>query len=471
MFNKLFTFTILLVINWHLLFSQVTIGSFGSPVDGAILQLKQNENVGANSNLGLMLPRVTIIYPEDLTIDTNDKNKDYIGTVIYVNNNLCLDNKIMAPGIFVWDGDVWSPLSTKQQNVISSVWTTTDQDGNSFKAGRFKNQIWMLQNLKAKSFDTQSEAGFSFPSSPSLPSASFDPSKAASWCYTGPAGGTGLDPTFVNTYPEFGLLYSWILATGNKNKNASLQGTSISYNNISQRAVGGITSIVGADEVEKAQLSYTGRSYIQGVCPNGWRLPSDRDFLILENELFSNPENYSYISNVEQDSWTPNTWQSEWNKFTNYNSEPYQSWRSSSGNNESSLAQVMKTSCFPPLNIDNSNYILGKSLSMYDGGFNATPTGDATATGLRRYGEWTFIMTSSFTALDYQSNSLLSTSTPKYVARAFIFTNNLAGYESTYSLVGNGNPNLPFNFATVRCVYNNDSGFQIGMPEDWGDLF
>jgi len=79
-------------------------------------------------------------------------------------------------------------------------------------------------------------------------------------------------------------------------------------------------------------------------------------------------------------------------------------------------------------------------------------------------------MTSSFTAFDYDNNNLQSTYTPKYVARGFIFVDNLDGYMSDYDLVGNGNPDLG-NANVVRCVYNNSEGFQTGMPESWSDIF
>jgi len=472
MYNKLFFISLFLFLSSQYLVSQVTIGSADSPVAGALLQLKQNENIGANSNLGLMLPRVSIIYSDDLTIDTNDKAEAYIGSVIYMANNICINNQIFFPGVYVWNGVQWESLNAESSNSSENkVWTTKDQDGNSFKAGRFKNQIWMLQNLQAKSFDTESETTITFPNAPTLTSPMVTIARrTASWCYTGPEGGTGLDPQFVDTYPEFGLIYSWILATGNANNQAYVTGGVLKNNNISQRAVNGISGIIGADEVENTQALTTGRNYIQGVCPNGWRLPSDRDFLILENELFYNPESYSYISNTEQTSWNPNSWQANWNKFENYNTGIYQSWRSQSGNKLSNLSQVMKTSCFPPLNGTNEHFIHGKSLSIFDGGLNILPTGDVTSSGLRRYGQWTYLMTSSFTAFDYDNNNLQSTYTPKYVARGFIFVDNLDGYMSDYDLVGNGNPDLG-NANVVRCVYNNSEGFQTGMPESWSDIF
>jgi|GEM_PF-4367280 len=89
-------------------FSQVTIGSGGEPVNGALLQLKENENKGINSENGLVLPRVSLKSPYILKIGNKDFSAmevENTGLIVYN-----LDNQCISTGVYTWTGKRWVPL-------------------------------------------------------------------------------------------------------------------------------------------------------------------------------------------------------------------------------------------------------------------------------------------------------------------------------------------------------------------------
>ncbi|MDR2955734.1 MAG: hypothetical protein LBV43_11695 [Prevotella sp.] len=96
--------------------AQVTVGSEANPVSGSLLDLKQNGNLGVNSNKGLGLPRVML---EDVLkmgpcIDSDiaqQEDKDaHIGLMVY---NLKDSLKVgLCQGVYVWGGDIWTRIPT-----------------------------------------------------------------------------------------------------------------------------------------------------------------------------------------------------------------------------------------------------------------------------------------------------------------------------------------------------------------------
>lgn len=103
--------------------AQVTIGSLDAPVEGALLDLKEEKIDGANSKKGLMLPRVkltepTLLYPMFETTpgsgiaigdySTDEKklleNQRHVGLTVY-NLSTC-DNKFNK-GVYFWNGNKW----------------------------------------------------------------------------------------------------------------------------------------------------------------------------------------------------------------------------------------------------------------------------------------------------------------------------------------------------------------------------
>ena len=103
--------------------SQVTIGVLEPPLKGALLDLKERDVLsGANSERGLMLPRVELsdknelypMYSNDLAnynANKADLKKSHTGLIVYntkedETNDLCL-------GLNQWDGEAWHCFSAK----------------------------------------------------------------------------------------------------------------------------------------------------------------------------------------------------------------------------------------------------------------------------------------------------------------------------------------------------------------------
>ncbi|MDU1891825.1 MAG: FISUMP domain-containing protein [Dysgonomonas sp.] len=91
--------------------AQVTIGSGNKPNRAAILDLKEWDAQGANSNRGLALPRVNLteadkLYPMFTAGYDANLNKTHAGLTVY-NTNLCAP---FGTGAFTWSGSRWEKL-------------------------------------------------------------------------------------------------------------------------------------------------------------------------------------------------------------------------------------------------------------------------------------------------------------------------------------------------------------------------
>lgn len=96
--------------------AQVTIGSDGKANDGSLLDLKENNNTGANASRGLMLPRVKLVDHSKLQpmysytegdVPTEKELLIHEGLTVF-NINQC------APfgfGTYVWNGKMWDNIS------------------------------------------------------------------------------------------------------------------------------------------------------------------------------------------------------------------------------------------------------------------------------------------------------------------------------------------------------------------------
>jgi uncharacterized protein (TIGR02145 family) len=103
--------------------------------------------------------------------------------------------------------------------------------------------VWMTQNLRtrAKSYD-------GLPNLAVLTSASLS-AEIPRCTYPRPVGSTDFAGAF-NANPEYGMLYNWVAASGRVT-------TASEYNQ-------------------------SGQTRYQGICPNGWHLPSDYEWYVLE---------------------------------------------------------------------------------------------------------------------------------------------------------------------------------------------
>jgi uncharacterized protein (TIGR02145 family) len=244
---------------------------------------------------------------------------------------------------------------------------------------------WMTTNLAAKAYDSN-VTGVTLPASPD---ASY--STGPQWCYPGTGTGDGTSDTEYNSNPYIGFLYNWPAATGNKNSSTTDQGQ-----------VAGPTP--GPDEVEKAP----GGKY-QGICPNGWHLPSDREWNQLEKEIYEHPERYSnyrpdelpflsaYNLGVGAGNGTAQAgWRAEWESGTTDNNPPGaiggRGYRgvTPAASVTPGHAHAMKEICGLSINLP-----FGHSEQKTHGGFSLLMTGDATNGQVFDYGNTTEYWSSS----------------------------------------------------------------------------
>ncbi len=107
----LLIFTI--IISTVSMYGQVTIGSPLKPRAGALLELKENDNLQANSTKGLNLPRVSLenasmlkpMLTDSESADV-DMRKSHIGLMVFNVN----ENNGFCKGPYVWSGEVWLSL-------------------------------------------------------------------------------------------------------------------------------------------------------------------------------------------------------------------------------------------------------------------------------------------------------------------------------------------------------------------------
>jgi uncharacterized protein (TIGR02145 family) len=309
--------------------AQVTIGSGLEPTKGALLDLKDHNPLGSDqttASKGLLLPRVSLtnlnrLYPMlPLSYNTAEEDELHIGLQVYNVNT----TSPFCPGVYIWEGQQWQRISAPCKYTYQcgsgtyptmSLWAelagflnvpenqtlsdaqeiatlkrddpdpTTgiawhrDQDGNIFLSASFDatditgdTERWMITNLAATSYATGSRTGTDatvsapLPASPSIASDNVNPL----WAY--PNNGT--TPTTYTNNPRLGLLYSWPAATNSR------------------------TATINEAENPSTPNVDPQTAKIQGICPNGWYLPSDREWTYLEQEISSNTSRYSSLPNA-----------------------------------------------------------------------------------------------------------------------------------------------------------------------------
>ena len=121
---------------------------------------------------------------------------------------------------------------------------TDSRDGNIYKSIEIGNQIWMAENLKYLPAD----ADVSGPDRGS---------KTEPYYYVYDYNGTDKEAAkATENYKTYGVLYNWAAA------------------------------------MAKSESSNSIPSGVQGICPEGWHLPSDAEWTALENYLIANGYNY-----------------------------------------------------------------------------------------------------------------------------------------------------------------------------------
>lgn len=392
------------------IFAQVTIGSTTAPEKGALLQLKDNGTYsnGETAEKGLGLPRVNLLSTKldattytDLSKTIDGANgiwdKDtHIGLLIYnVNEDMC---KSIGKGLYVWDGLEWQYLYEKEE--VKDVRTITDNGTNQITLS-YKDEtttyhyssfgdagIWMTENLATKYLPDGTIITRNVTNSNSDPH------------YLTPNNIPDNDP-LINSNNKHGLLYNWP---------AAMAEALCATINQAQLTVG---TIPGDDEVENydnpAALGTSPNKHIQGICPEGWHLPSDREWNELEKAITEGANTYSTATY----STTETTWNTNWDITKSFRG--------------AIQGKVMKSS--NSITTTNPN---GTSKSSSTGGFDILLAG---------YG-------GNGSTINYGMNATLWTSSSFNAAGAWMRSLNNTATTVNRTVLGIG------NLASVRCKKN-----------------
>ncbi|NDV69048.1 FISUMP domain-containing protein [Dysgonomonas sp. 25] len=197
------------------------------------------------------------------------------------------------PTIIQWAaviGFTTSEITAVTQSLPSSIkkgyQLHRDQNNNLFISGDFgadskssdgRNR-WMLHNVRATNFDTNRTDGTTVisPNSITMSYQGLYPDP-----HMGYPGGTGITITGANDASKYnkserlGRIYNWAAATMKKGGAAGTDSF-----------IEGETS---ADE---------NHNKVQGICPAGWHLPSDKEWTELEEEINNNTSKYSSLGDA-----------------------------------------------------------------------------------------------------------------------------------------------------------------------------
>ena len=297
--NKLTLLCVFLSLSAFIgLYGQVTIGSGETPVDGAILDLKQKNAAdgGVTSALGMMLPRVKLINLQPTTATGANSLPVSIGaaasedwnlsahtglTVYNVNADVC-SRPMIQKGAYTWTGTEWKYLGQEDTNVLSpDVHEFTDpRDGEKYLYRTFGTAgEWMLENLRyipnaADGYPDYTE------------SATNDTSPLFTTKYYAFPGVNGLynaataKPVWEANYKRYGILYNYPAALNVGD------GTGITITNPGNTDEGGSST----------------QAVRRGVCPAGWHVPSDYEWSQLTEAVKDNTPAYaSELTNVGDD--------------------------------------------------------------------------------------------------------------------------------------------------------------------------
>ncbi|MDR1631438.1 MAG: fibrobacter succinogenes major paralogous domain-containing protein, partial [Dysgonamonadaceae bacterium] len=230
-----------------------------------------------------------------------------------------LENYVLQRTITVGDRDECSPVAG-----------LFDAEGNRYTVSRFGGVCWMTQNLRS----TWTKQGNQVQTITADVNKDNDPNAVV---YYYPNGNT-------NSPSGYGFLYSWGAAN------------------------------IGTLSSEATDAFRDTTSNRQGICPDGWTLPSDYDWNQLEKEIAINPGKYSLESDTLNPAW-------------NVAYEGGTDWRPE-GNPTNGWGRRMKS----PTAISGAT----NGVSKTDGtGFNALLVGYFSSGKGAYFGTYTFIWSSS----------------------------------------------------------------------------
>lgn len=354
-------------------YSQITIGSSNRPSEGALLDIKENTNIGANALKGLGLPRVALTNinptnPSELATSIGSTGNwsltEHIGLLIYnVNEDLCTPEPIFK-GLYVWDGTEWQAIN---DNKDPEVYIFTDpRDGESYTYRRFGDAgIWMTQHMRAIKYSDGTPISVHDGSSNSTPN-------TKTYAYPG-AVHPNWDVKPSNWRKEHGVFYNFPALTRDY--------TGFGATDQSQPDDSGVLGQYEVESDTSLPVDYRGHHIVQGICPNGWHVPSDREMNDLEKEMYENADKYSTYTSAEVASWNSTTpWDPAW--ITLIGARP--------ANATKAHGAAMKSICKVSSTATN-----GKSKHAIQGGFDVPLVPHIYGTSNSGLGSQSFLSTSS----------------------------------------------------------------------------
>lgn len=344
---------------------------------GSLLDLKENNNQGANASKGLALPRVVLTNlkpanPAQLAGSIGSTGswslEEHIGLLIYnVKQDMCASEPIFE-GMHVWDGAEWQLLNAKNLNVHIF---TDPRDGETYTYRRFGDAgIWMTQHMRAIKYsdgtpiDVYNGDGTNPPARGMY---AYPMASLTNW---------GEKPS--RWKKEYGVFYNFPAAT----RNYPGKG-------LANQSQPDATGVLGQNEVESdtsLPVDYRGRHIVQGICPNGWHVPSDREWNELEKEIYQNADLYSTYTRDEVAAWNVAT---PWDPAWEYHAGAI--YRPTTKGNAHGTAMI---SICPV----SGNITSGKSKSSWQGGFDVPLIGYIFNTSLTNPGSTGRMLSASIQA-------------------------------------------------------------------------
>lgn len=265
--------------------AQVTIGNSDKPEIGALLQLKNKEESenGVNANKGMLLPRVKLTSMtslDDISKSAEETDSEYTGLIVYnINEAPACFSKGFQKGTYVWSGSSWNNLYGSETVVVYRKGTLVDaRTGNDtqtyatvhIKLSRVDGTLvyegeWMSENLRATVYSDNI--------TPVGPLEFID------------AG---------DDYRDKKPMYRY-----NKYDSSDFGIRGYYYNTYAVFNGIDMTDI----DVHKPNVFIPGRER-QGICPEGWRMPTFEDWTHLRDALIA--DEFCYYKDPKDETKTYN---------------------------------------------------------------------------------------------------------------------------------------------------------------------